>query len=178
MKLIFIYGPPAVGKYTVGRELAKLTGYKLLHNHLTVDMVASVFGFKNKEVWLLVGRFREELVEAAARTGVSIIMTSVYMPEDAKHVRKLVNTVRRYKGRILFVRLHTDVKTLHHRRRGVSRKSFSKLKDAKSLNGLLKGHDLFATVAYRPNISIDNTNLSPRAVAMMIARRYRLNAVE
>jgi tRNA A37 N6-isopentenylltransferase MiaA len=33
MELLFIYGPAAVGKLTIGRELAKLTGYRLFHNH-------------------------------------------------------------------------------------------------------------------------------------------------
>lgn len=45
MKLIFIYGQPAVGKLTVAKELEKITGYKILHNHLFVDLVRSVFEF-------------------------------------------------------------------------------------------------------------------------------------
>jgi adenylate kinase family enzyme len=32
MHLVVIFGPPAVGKMTVGHELTKLTGYKLFHN--------------------------------------------------------------------------------------------------------------------------------------------------
>jgi tRNA uridine 5-carbamoylmethylation protein Kti12 len=36
VKLIFISGMPAVGKLTVAQELAKLTGYRPFHNHLTV----------------------------------------------------------------------------------------------------------------------------------------------
>lgn len=43
MKLVILYGPPAVGKLTVGAELAELTGFKLFHNHLTTDMVMSLF---------------------------------------------------------------------------------------------------------------------------------------
>ena len=39
MKLVILYGPPGVGKLTVGRELAARTGFKLFHNHLTVDLV-------------------------------------------------------------------------------------------------------------------------------------------
>ena len=39
MKLIFIYGLPATGKLTVAVELAAMTGYKLFHNHLVVDLL-------------------------------------------------------------------------------------------------------------------------------------------
>jgi len=34
MNLVFLYGPPAAGKYTIGRELASLTGLALFHNIL------------------------------------------------------------------------------------------------------------------------------------------------
>jgi shikimate kinase len=45
MKLVFLHGPAASGKLTIGRELAALTGLPLFHNHLVVDAVASVFPF-------------------------------------------------------------------------------------------------------------------------------------
>ena len=45
MNLVFIYGPPGVGKLTVAKELAGLTGYKLFHNHLSIDWVLPVFDF-------------------------------------------------------------------------------------------------------------------------------------
>src|ERR1700744_3598970 len=45
MDLVFIHGPAAAGKLTVGKALAALTGYPLFHNHLIVDAVAAVFPF-------------------------------------------------------------------------------------------------------------------------------------
>jgi hypothetical protein len=45
MRLIFLYGLPATGKHTVAQYLAALTGYKLFHNHLAVDLLLSVFDF-------------------------------------------------------------------------------------------------------------------------------------
>ncbi|MBA3354768.1 MAG: AAA family ATPase [Pyrinomonadaceae bacterium] len=68
MKLIFLHGLPGVGKLTVARELVALTGFKLFHNHLTVDLVTSVFDFGSQpfielreKIWLEVFR---EAVEA------------------------------------------------------------------------------------------------------------------
>ena len=45
MKLIFIYGSPAVGKLTVAQEIAEQTDFKVFHNHLTIDAVTPVFEF-------------------------------------------------------------------------------------------------------------------------------------
>ena len=45
LKLIFIYGLPASGKLTVAQELATMTGLKLFHNHVVVDLLLDVFEF-------------------------------------------------------------------------------------------------------------------------------------
>ena len=34
MKLLFLFGNAAVGKMTVGQELAQRTGLRLFHNHI------------------------------------------------------------------------------------------------------------------------------------------------
>jgi hypothetical protein len=43
--LVFIVGPGAVGKMTVGAALAARTGLKLFHNHQTIDLVLPYFAF-------------------------------------------------------------------------------------------------------------------------------------
>src|ERR1700722_18638783 len=61
MKLVFIYGLPATGKLTVAQELAAITGFRLFHNHLVVDLLLSIFEFGSppfielrEEIWLSV----------------------------------------------------------------------------------------------------------------------------
>lgn len=54
MKLIVLYGPPAAGKYTIAKAVAEKTGYKLFHNHLTVDLLKSVFEFGTPDFFGLV----------------------------------------------------------------------------------------------------------------------------
>ena len=44
-KFVTIIGPQAVGKMTVGQELSKMIGYKLLHNHMTIEMVRLIFDY-------------------------------------------------------------------------------------------------------------------------------------
>ena len=61
MKLIIIFGPHAVGKMTVGQELAKITDLKLFHNHMTIDIVSDLFSNVPKERSRLIALFRDEI---------------------------------------------------------------------------------------------------------------------
>jgi hypothetical protein len=45
MKLLLLYGRPAVGKLTVGRIVSARTGGRLFHNHLAVNLALSVYDF-------------------------------------------------------------------------------------------------------------------------------------
>ena len=49
MKFVLITGPQAVGKMTVGQEISKITGLKLLHNHMTIEVVTKIFDY-SKEI--------------------------------------------------------------------------------------------------------------------------------
>ena len=41
--------PTSSWKMTVGQELATLTGLKLFHNHMTIDLVSPIFDYSTKE---------------------------------------------------------------------------------------------------------------------------------
>lgn len=80
MKIIFVYGPAAVGKLTVGRELAKLTKTPLFHNHLVVDAVSAVYPFGSEPFIRLRESFWLQAFTEAARAGQSLIFT--FAPES------------------------------------------------------------------------------------------------
>jgi len=44
-KLIYIMGGQATGKMTVGEELAKITGLKLFHNHMAVELAHQMYDY-------------------------------------------------------------------------------------------------------------------------------------
>ena len=50
MRLVVLYGPPGVGKLTVGGELATLTGFRLFHNHLTVNLATAIFPWQVESI--------------------------------------------------------------------------------------------------------------------------------
>jgi len=45
MNLVFLHGPPAAGKLTVGREFARVTNSKLFDNHISIDFAKNIFEF-------------------------------------------------------------------------------------------------------------------------------------
>ena len=76
--LCLVYGPPAVGKLTVAKEIAARTGYRLVHNHVSIDPVLSILGWEDDAFFRTVGDVRAVLFDAAAREGVSIVATYAY----------------------------------------------------------------------------------------------------
>ena len=40
---VIILGPHAVGKMTVGQELSKITGLRLFHNHMSIEVARKLF---------------------------------------------------------------------------------------------------------------------------------------
>jgi len=74
-KLVFIFGPAAVGKMTVGQQLAEVTGFKLLYNHMVVDLVTQFFSFGSPPFHSLARPMTQQLIEACADNDVSLIIT-------------------------------------------------------------------------------------------------------
>ena len=68
MKLIIICGPPAAGKMTVGMELERETGLKLLHNHMTIELVRKFFEFGTPQFERLDQKIRFEIFKEVANS--------------------------------------------------------------------------------------------------------------
>ena len=73
--LVWIFGPAAVGKMTVGQELRKLTGYRLLYNHMVVDLVTEFFEYGTPGFHRLAKPFTEQIIEACAAERAGLIVT-------------------------------------------------------------------------------------------------------
>jgi len=67
MKFVLLFGPPAVGKMSVGWELEKITGLKLFHNHMTIELVVPFFDFGTPAFRRLVNLFRREIFKEVAK---------------------------------------------------------------------------------------------------------------
>ncbi len=177
MKLVFIYGPPASGKLTIATELAKLTGFKLFDNHVSIQFVWSIFEFGTKTFWRLTRKYRLEMLEEASKEGIDVIFTFVYSRgEDDRFVNHVVKIIRSHGGQVCFVRLYCERKELFRRVKASQRKRMGKVRTKKILSDLLRSHDLDLEIPFRKSLNIDTTNQSPRTVAKSIVRQYRLSS--
>jgi len=175
MRLVFIYGPPAVGKLTVATELAKLTEFRLYHNHVSVDFAKSIFDFGKPAFWRLVDRVRRDAIEEAAKEGVDVIFTFVYgKGSDDEFVRDIAKRVRRNGGTFCPVHLYCNREELLQRVPDESRKRMGKLATKAGLMRMLRKFDLGSEVPVGKSLSLDTGNLSPREVAKAIVSHFNL----
>jgi chloramphenicol 3-O-phosphotransferase len=177
MKLVVLYGPPGVGKLTVGTALADLTGFKLFHNHLSVDLVNSLFAFRSPPWLRLLRRIRDEAFAEAARTGLDVIFTRALRSESVDEIeaaRIMFERAQEAAATILFVRLSCERNELLRRLRRDDRQARGKLTDPAIL---LAEYDLSATLPFEPHLHLDTTDLTPDQAAARIAAHFGLLAI-
>ena len=175
--LVFVYGPPASGKLTVAEELASRTGFRLLHNHATIDAVTPLFDFGEPRFFRLVRQLRLALVEAAAEAGLNVAVTYAYAsPHDDDVVEEYVDLYERRGGRVLFVQLEAPDEELLRRVGSPSRGEHGKLTDADALRDFITRYDFRTPVPFEPNLTVDTTLLSPSEAAALIVERYGLGS--
>ena len=179
MKLIFIYGPPAAGKLTVAEALAKETGFKVFHNHLSIECVQPVFEFGTDSFWKLVELIRVETLAEAARAGQSLIYTFCFAKDhDESHVEKVIKVVEENGGEVCFVLLTCERAELEKRVLAEGRKKFSKANNLNILTEILEKYDLFSPVPGRESLQIDNTECTAEEAAKRIIEHYKLRNEE
>ena len=122
MKLVILFGPPAVGKMTVGQELAKATGFKLFHNHMTIELVLNFFEFGTKEFFHLNSLFRNEIFHAvAASEHPGLIFTYVWAlndPRDKAYIDGIAKTFLDGGAMVYYVELQADLRIRLKRNKG------------------------------------------------------------
>ena len=175
MKLIFLHGMPGVGKLTVARELASLTGYKLFHNHLTVDLVGSVFEFGTPQFIELREKIWFDMFSEAASSEVEgIIFTFAFEPTVREgFVKRVRTTVESSGGEVFFVKLVCSPEVLEKRITSDSRSRYGKLTSLEQFREL-NDAGAFADPGVTPDrLVLDTTNLTPEEAAAMIARELK-----
>ena len=97
MRLLLLTGPPAVGKMTVGRQIAAMSDFRLFHNHHTIEPLLEVFGYGTPPFNTLEVEFRRRVITEAALAGLDLIFTVVLDfadPGDARYVEHVTEAYR------------------------------------------------------------------------------------
>lgn len=182
MDLVIIVGPQAVGKMTVGEVLAKKKGYKLFHNHMTIDLVLTLFSYEEGQK--LIGSFREQIFKEFLHSSSNgLVFTYVWAFElqsewdYIEHLKELYS-----EHNVYIVELCADLETRLKRNKTENRleKKWTK-RDIKTsderLKDTLKRHrttSFEGEVTYPNYIKIDNTDLSKEEVANIIMKEFNL----
>jgi len=181
--VIILYGPPAVGKLTVGKLLAKKLGYKLAHNHALNDAVTDVFERTTNECALVLEKMRFLFLEECVHAGANLVVTHCYNHDyinkatgvtDPEYLRLLEEKLTAVGAKVHFVHLQAEVKELVKRVTGESRKAHKKLTKKSIMQEYVKGKDWTSSAPVNYQIVIDNTNLSPKKVVDTIIKEFSL----
>ena len=174
IQFVIIYGPPASGKLTVAQQLSQITKLKLFHNHLTVDLLLSVFEFGSpafvdlrEQIWLSV---MLEAIDAK----IGLIFT--FAPErtvSEGFLNLLINEAMSSGADVRLVELVCSEAKIEQRLAGGSRKKFGKLSSIKEYRKL-RAEGVFAVPnTLTPDLKIDTSVSAPKASAVRIAEMLK-----
>jgi hypothetical protein len=181
--LVLVFGPPAVGKMTVGRAIADAGGFRLFHNHHVIEPLLEVFEFETPEFQGLMGEFRQRVLEEAAAADVDLVFTLVWaldLPEDAVAMRRHLAPFVEAGRRVVMVELVADLETRLTRNRTPYRLAEKKSKrDVEWSDDNVRGLERIQmntgvpspadeVIADFPHLRIDNTDRTPEDVAAQV----------
>jgi hypothetical protein len=134
--LVVLHGLPAVGKYTIGKEiyhqlLSRDSSWKFFHNHLVVDTVLALFPFgspnfcKHREIiW------KSCMSDAIAEKSNILFTFSPDTTVSEDFPEKLKSIIENHGGKMIGIKITCD-KGTELTDRMKERKEFSKLNDVK-----------------------------------------------
>lgn len=175
MQLIYLHGPPAVGKLTVAKHLVEITGARLFDNHVAIDLARSVLSFEQGGFWELVKRTRLLVLEAAAQENIPlVIMTSCYSDEeDRETLEAYEETLSHFDATILPVFLQCSDEEMRNRVTNRDRRERRKLSTVSALERF--NNDTICTPIPRQNcLKLNNDAVSPKDTAETICTHFEL----
>ncbi|WP_374456177.1 hypothetical protein [Nocardioides sp.] len=185
-ELLVLFGPPAVGKMTVGRAVCAASDFRLFHNHHTIEPLHEVFGQQSPAFRTLNAEFRRRVIEEAAVHDVRLVFTTVWNlagDGDAAYFRSLVAPYADRGLPVRFVELYADLDTRLARNDGHDRLAAKPSKrDLAASEAHVRAREAAFTMntspevtlpgdqvlADFPHLRLDTTDLSPADAAAHI----------
>ena len=183
MKLVLLIGNSAVGKMTVGQELAKITQLRLFHNHMMIEPVLEIFGQWRPDV---TQRLRQVIFEEFAKTDLyGMIFTFMWafdMQSDWDYVDWVKGIFGLPEEDVYYVELIAPQEVRLERNATENRlKNKASKRSIEASNArLLRDDQNWRCESYpgeitHPNyLRLENTNISPEEAARMIREHFKL----
>lgn len=185
--LVIILGPHAVGKMTVGQELAKITDLRLFHNHMSIELTRKLFAHSEKEWSVLNETIRKTVFELFAKGDfpglIFTCMCAFDMQSEFDYLQNVIDLFKSNDSNCYVVELCADFEE-----RLVRNKSENRLLHKESKRNLewseaemrktsekyrLNSYD-GESLPFENYIKIDNTTLTPDEVAKMIQTHFAI----
>jgi predicted kinase len=176
MRLLFLHGPAAAGKYTVAKELAALTGFEFYHNHLVVDEVLKTHAFGTPGfVADRDRRWRDYFSQFPGPAKPDVIFT--FNPENTvpqAFIDWLFAEMARRGVKLPSVEITASEEVIESRIASKQRQQFKKLTDVALYRQLRDSGVFAAPLIPRTDLRIDSGRLAPAESAAQIARQFGL----
>jgi hypothetical protein len=184
--LLFVVGPSAVGKMSVGQAITERTGLRLFYNHLSIELALRYFDYGTPAFRRIDGEIRRRILEEVAVSDLpGLVFTFVWafdLPADQAVVDEYAMPFRARGARVLFVELEAPQTERLKRNECVSRLAAKpSMRDLKASRSRLLEID----ARYQLNsggrfderqdwLRINNTFLTPGEVADRVIEHFDL----
>ncbi len=189
MRFILIFGPQAVGKMTIGQQLAERTGMKLFHNHMSIELVTALFDYASPSGQRLIELIRREVFEEASsgESGINgLIFTYVCafdLPNDFEYMERVTRLFADRGAEVGWVELEADLEERRQRNTTENRLTHkpSKRNIEWSDRELMDSHDRHRLNSYPGEIQLpyymrlNTTHLTPDEAAEQIITHFGMS---
>lgn len=185
---VIIIGPHAVGKMTVGQELAKITGLRLFHNHMSIELARKLFAPNEVEEFRELNRtIRQKVFELFAAGNlpglIFTYMCAFDCQSDLDYITGLVETFKSNGAKCCVVELCADFDV-----RLIRNKSENRLLHKESKRDLdwseaemretsekfrLNSYD-GEKLPFENYMKLNNTNIAPNDAAKLIKTHFAI----
>ncbi len=186
--LVIILGPHAVGKMTVGQELSKITGFRLFHNHMSIELARKLFAPTEKEEFQSLNRaIRQKVFELfATRDLPGLIFTYMCAFDSKEQIDYLKEIIKLFGSNgancyvvelcadfdVRLIRNKSENRLLHKESKRNLDWSESEMRET-SKKCRLNSYD-GEELPFENYMKLDNTNLEPDEVAKIIKDHFSI----
>ena len=181
MKLMILIGNSSVGKMTVGQELAKITPFRLFHNHMMIEPVLEVFGsFRGDVIQKLRTVIFEEFSKSDNYGLIFTFMWAFDMPSDWDYLESVKQIFGLPEEDVYYVELIAPQEVRLERNRTENRlKNKASKRDITASDARLIRDDenyrcesLPGEIPFPNYFRLENADVSPTDAAQMIKGHF------